>query len=123
MNVLVLFRLVLHFEQVGISSPSSTSSLMNKSKQLSNLHLLDDGNGTLFQLFVLIKNCSLFVISMDNMMENLPQIPKWIKCHARIAALCTFQRAFQLTNKQIFNHRIFHFGVPFPCQIGFLIIR
>lgn len=46
-KLLVDFRRVLHFAQVGISSPSSTSSLINKSKQLSSLHRLDVGNGTL----------------------------------------------------------------------------
>lgn len=48
MKLFVLFRRVLHFEQVGISSPSRISSLMNRSKQLSNLHRLDVGSGTLF---------------------------------------------------------------------------
>lgn len=47
-KLLVLFRRVLHLEQVGISSPSRTSSLMNKSKQLSSLHRLDVGNETLY---------------------------------------------------------------------------
>lgn len=46
-NVFVHFRLILHFEQVGISSPSITSSLINRSRQLSNLHRLDVGSGTL----------------------------------------------------------------------------
>lgn len=46
-KLLVLFLRVLHFEQVGISSPSKTSSLINKSKQLSNLQRLDVGSGTL----------------------------------------------------------------------------
>lgn len=46
-KLLVLFRRVLHFEQVGISSPSNISSLMNRSKQLSNLQRLDVGSGTL----------------------------------------------------------------------------
>lgn len=70
-KLLVLFRRVLHFEQVGISSPSRISSLMNRSKQLSNLHRLDVGSGTLFVYFLVekskkhieknfnLKNCSL----------------------------------------------------------------
>lgn len=46
-KLLVHFRRVLHLEHVGISSPSSTSSLMNRSKQASNLQRDDDGSGTL----------------------------------------------------------------------------
>lgn len=43
----VHFLLVWHLEQVGISSPSKTSSLINKSRQASSLQRDDDGNGTL----------------------------------------------------------------------------
>lgn len=59
MKVFVLFRRVLHLEQVGISSPSRISSLMNRSKQLSNLHRLDVGNGTLITAYA--KNIDKFI--------------------------------------------------------------
>lgn len=97
-NVLVLFRLVLHFEQVGISSPSSTSSLINKSKQLSNLHLLDDGSGTLkmeWEEIAIISNHN----NSHAPKRKLPQIPKRIECHARIPTLRTLQCTFQLANE------------------------
>lgn len=46
-KLLVHFRRVLHLEHVGISSPSSTSSRINRSKHDSSLQRDDDGSGTL----------------------------------------------------------------------------
>lgn len=46
-KLLVHLRRVLQREHVGISSPSRTSSRINRSRQVSNLQRDDDGNGTL----------------------------------------------------------------------------
>lgn len=46
-KLFVHFRRVLHFEQVGISSPSKTSSFMNRSRQSLSLQRVFDGNGRL----------------------------------------------------------------------------
>lgn len=46
-KVFVHFLRVWHFAHVGISSPSKTSSFINKSRHDSSLHREEDGNGTL----------------------------------------------------------------------------
>lgn len=120
-KLLVDFRRVLHFEHVGISSPSSTSSLMKKSKQLSSLQRDDDCSGTLNTTNPK-KSKSLFNVWQTSFPHS-PQVPERIERHARIPAHSALERTLELPHEQILHHRILHLRVPLPHLVGLLVVR